>query len=648
MSSPKTDAWGIDHRWVDALDQPHIVDKPTIKRLRAAIGRPPADLEETAPLVLRPGDALDGLPGITGAVEVVCEDGSSRTLSGAVPKDFPLGYHRIRNAEARDRLLIVSPGRCWLPDNWRVWGWTVQLYAVRSQSSWGFGDLGDLRAIREWAQDTGAGFLLVNPLHAVAPTFPQEPSPYLPASRRFRNPLYLRVEAVPGADLTDLEAARTEGTKLTDLTLIDRDEVWRVKREALQRIFDAAAPTDTGDFANWREAQGPPLEEFATWCVLADEFGFDFHDWPAEFHRPDGAAVRGFRAEHGPEIAFHAWLQWALDRQIHESTEGMTVLQDLPIGVDGGGADAWAWQDQLAAEVRIGAPPDLLNTRGQNWGSPPLIPWRLRATDYEAFIAAIRSTMAATGGLRIDHVMGLFRLWWLPADGSAADGAYVRYPSDDLLNIVALESHRAQAIVVGEDLGTVEPGVREAMAELGILSYKLLFFEDGVPQEWPVLSMAAVTTHDLPTAAGLWSGADLAEQLGFDAGPADRLTEGDAELRGRLAPGLPDDASAPAAVVAAHERLAESPATLLSATLEDAVAEERRPNMPGVPTRPNWSLPMSVRIEDLPSHPLATAIARILNAAVNRASAEPTQGAPQANHSTQGHPESSEKGGHER
>ncbi|MDQ3733882.1 MAG: 4-alpha-glucanotransferase, partial [Actinomycetota bacterium] len=462
-----TDAWGIDHRWVDALDKPHTVDKRTIKRLRSAIGRPPADLAATAPLVVRPGQALDGLPGVAGPGEVVCEDGSVRTITGLVPQDFPLGYHRLRTTDDRGRALIVSPGRCWLPEGWRAWGWTVQLYAARSESSWGFGDLGDLRSIREWAQASGAGFLLVNPLHAVAPTCPQEPSPYLPASRRFRNPLYLCIEDVPGADLVDLAAFRIEGKELTDLPLVDRDQVWRVKRAALQRIFDAAVEQDGSDFGRWRAAFGRPLEEFATWCALADEFGLDFHDWPAELQRPDSAEVTRFRAEHGPQIAFHAWLQWALDRQIRESTEGMTVLQDLPIGVDGGGADAWAWQDQLAADVRIGAPPDLFNMRGQNWGSPPLIPWRMRATGYEAFIAAIRSTMAATGGLRIDHVMGLFRLWWLPAEGSAADGGYVRYPSADLLNIVALESHRARAIVVGEDLGTVEPGVREAMAEHG-------------------------------------------------------------------------------------------------------------------------------------------------------------------------------------
>ncbi|MDQ3504786.1 MAG: 4-alpha-glucanotransferase, partial [Actinomycetota bacterium] len=641
----------------DAHEVGQVVPTRTIEALRAAIGQPPADLEEAAPLVLRPGSSLAGLPGVVLPLQVICEDGSERQLDQSVPVDFPLGYHRIRSSgdvrtsegvrivEARERMLIVSPGRCWLPDGWRAWGWTVQLYAARSAATWGIGDLGDLRSIREWAQDAGAGFLLVNPLHAVAPTFPQESSPYLPASRRFHNPLYLRVDDVAGAGRVDLDAARAAGLALSDLPLIDRDEAWRVKRAALQQIFQVY---DGGDgFAGWRTGQGQPLEEFATWAALADELGPDFHDWPVDLQRPESVAVARFRDEHESEIAFHAWLQWAVEEQVRTSTDGMTVLQDLPIGVDGGGADAWAWQDQLAGEVRIGAPPDLFNSNGQNWGSPPLIPWRLRAAGYEPFIAAIRSTMAATGGLRIDHVMGLFRLWWVPADGSPTDGAYVRYPSADLLNIVALESHRAQAIVVGEDLGTVEPGVREALAEHRILSYKLLVFEDDPPADWPAMSMAAVTTHDLPTVAGLWSGADVAEQLSFGGGPEERLVEGDAELRARLAPGLPGDASPEAAVVAAHERLAQSPATLLSASLEDAVAEQRRPNMPGVPTRPNWSLPMAVRIEDLASHPTAAAIARTLSAAIARPS-RPTQGPPATNLASQSSPHATEDEGHER
>ena len=269
----------------------------------------------------------------------------------------------------------------------------------------------------------------------------------------------------------------------------------------------------------------------------------------------------------------------------------MTVIQDLPIGVAGGGADAWAWQDVLAEGVSVGAPPDAFNSQGQDWGSPPLIPWRLRDADYEPFIQSIRATIAGAGGLRIDHVMGLFRLWWVPAGGSAAEGAYVRYPAEDLLDIVALESHRAQALVVGEDLGTVEDGVREAMAEHGILSYRLLWFEDDDPAEWPAEAMAAITTHDLPTVAGLWTGADVEEQREHGTGTDEELERGRTSLLGHL-PELPDGAPVEEAVERAHRRLAEAPSLLLSATLDDAVGEHRRPNMPGTTDRPNWSLPL--------------------------------------------------------
>ena len=229
----------------------------------------------------------------------------------------------------------------------------------------------------------------------------------------------------------------------------------------------------------------------------------------------------------------------------------MTVIQDLPIGVAGGGADAWAWQDVLAEGVSVGAPPDAFNSQGQDWGSPPLIPWRLRDADYEPFIQSIRATIAGAGGLRIDHVMGLFRLWWVPAGGSAADGAYVRYPAEDLLDIVALESHRAQALVVGEDLGTVEDGVREAMAEHGILSYRLLWFEDDDPAEWPAEAMAAITTHDLPTVAGLWTGADVEEQREHGTGTDEELERGRTSLLAHL-PELPDGAPVEEAVEQAH------------------------------------------------------------------------------------------------
>ncbi|CCG03299.1 4-alpha-glucanotransferase [Blastococcus saxobsidens] len=600
-AKPTTDDWGIDASWIDALDAEHQVAQTTIDTLRAVIGEPPADLDDRAPIVARPGDALE-----VDEADVVCEDGEVRHIDGELPAGFPLGYHWLQSPEGRRRRLIVSPGRCWLPED-RAWGWTVQLYAARGRDSWGIGDLGDLRTIRRMAADQGAGFVLINPLHAVAPIQEQEASPYLPATRRFQNPIYLRVSEVPGADAVDLE--EDAGRALSDGPLIDRDAIWARKREVLMRIFFAHGGGEA--FVRWREAQGQTLQDWATWAAITEAHGADWHTWPAELRRPDGPGVTTYAEQHGAVVAFHAWLQWALELQFTAATDGMTVIQDLPIGFAGGGADAWAWQEVLADGVSVGAPPDAFNSAGQDWGSPPLIPWRLRDADYEPFIQSIRATMAGAGGLRIDHVMGLFRLWWVPADSGAADGAYVRYPAEDLLNIVALESHRAQALVVGEDLGTVEEGVREAMAEHGVLSYRLLWFEDDEPSEWPAEAMAAITTHDLPTVAGLWTEADVDEQREHGTGTDDELERGRTSLLEHL-PGLSDDATVEQAVEEAHALLATAPSLLLSATLDDAVGEQRRPNMPGAGDRPNWSLPLPVLVEDLPAHPLLETVARTL------------------------------------
>jgi 4-alpha-glucanotransferase len=606
---PTTDAWGIDASWLDAADTEHTIAPATIERLREVIGTPPDDLVHRVPIVARPGDALE-----VDQAEVECEDGSTRHVDGELPEDFPLGYHRLRTPDGRERRLIVSPGRCWLPEGWRGWGWAVQLYATRGRDSWGIGDLGDLRTVRELAQAQGAGFVLVNPLHAVAPTAGQEASPYLPATRRFRNPIYLRIADVPGAETVDTED--DAGRALNDGELIDRDAIWALKRRVLQRVFDAGL--DEKPFRDWWWHQGQPLMDWATWCALADEHGADWHTWPEPLRDPRGPAVQSWAAEHDREVAFHAWLQWLLDVQLRAATEGITVIQDLPIGVAGGGADAWAWQDTLAQGVSVGAPPDAFNSLGQDWGSPPLVPWRLQAADYEPFIQSIRATMAGAGGLRVDHVMGLFRLWWVPSDDGPTEGAYVRYPYEDMLDIVALESHRAEAIVVGEDLGVVEHGVREAMAEHGILSYRLSYFEDDDPSQWPAESMAAVTTHDLPTVAGLWTGSDVAEQREHGLGSDEELERGRTWLLEHLGD-VPAGATPAEAVTAAYRRLATAPSTLLSATLDDAVAEERRPNIPGTTDRPNWALPLPVPTEELAGHPGVQAVAEVLAAGLTPA-----------------------------
>jgi 4-alpha-glucanotransferase len=355
----EADGWGIQRHWVDSHKRQAVVPDGTIQRLRDVIGRPPDDLEERAPIITRPGRDLR-----LGRVEVDCEDGRTLVVEGALPHDFPLGYHQLRTTVGTSRRLIVSPGRCWLPAGWRAWGWTVQLYAARSRRSWGIGDLRDLRTLREWSSQLEAGFILVNPLHAVAPTLPQEPSPYLPATRRFRNPLYICVEDVPGAERVDLEDLAQRARPSSSDALIDRDGVWTQKKDALLQVF-GTVDLDPG-FEAWRFELGDSLQNFAVWSVLAEAHGPDWREWPQTLQHPGGDAVHAVAAEQAERVTFYAWLQWVLDVQLRKASGDLKVIQDQPIGVDGGGADAWVWQDTIARGVRIGAPPDFFNAAGQD------------------------------------------------------------------------------------------------------------------------------------------------------------------------------------------------------------------------------------------------------------------------------------------
>ena len=282
------------------------------------------------------------------------------------------------------------------------------------------------------------------------------------------------------------------------------------------------------------------------------------------------------------------------------------------------GADAWTWQDVLAAGVSVGAPPDMYNTQGQDWGLPPWVPRRLRAANYEPFVQTIRALLRHAGGLRIDHVMGLFRLYWIPHGMSPVDGTYVDYPAEDLLNIVALESHRAGAFIVGEDLGTIGKNVRQMLAAAGILSNRLLWFESHPTSEYPELALAAVTTHDLPTIAGLWTGSDLAAQEALGLRPNAEAT---AEIRDRLREmaALDDSAQSTDVVRATYELLAEAPSALVTATLEDAAATDKRPNMPATTYQwPNWCIPLPAPLETLIEAPLPRGIAAALSGRRNR------------------------------
>jgi 4-alpha-glucanotransferase len=289
-----------------------------------------------------------------------------------------------------------------------------------------------------------------------------------------------------------------------------------------------------------------------------------------------------------------------LDEQLATAGAEIALLGDLAIGFDPGGADAWVWQDTIARGVRVGAPPDAFNAEGQDWGLPPFVPWKLRAVGYEPLVQTVRAALDHCGALRIDHVMGLFRLFWIPEGSEANDGTYVRFPDDELLDIVALESDRAGAVIVGEDLGTVEDEAREQLTERGVLSYRLVWFEDEAPEEFPEQALAAVTTHDLPTIAGVWSGTD---------------EQADAKLRDRLVAltGLPVTATVDDVVLEAHARLAQAPSMVVTATLDDASRVEERPNLPGTTVeRPNWALALPRPLEELMADPVVAQVAEAL------------------------------------
>ena len=310
---------------------------------------------------------------------------------------------------------------------------------------------------------------------------------------------------------------------------------------------------------------------------------------------------------------YHAWLQWLCDMQLENATRGTHLMSDLAVGVDGGGADAWLWQDTFALGMHVGAPPDEFNTGGQDWSLVPWDPWKLRARSYEPYIETLRTVLKQAGGLRVDHVMGLFRLFWVPLGAEPSRGTYVRYPWRDLLSLLCLESWRADAYVVGEDLGTVEDHAREALRESGVLSYKLFWFEPRPPPEWPDEALGAVTTHDLPTVAGVWSGSDLEAQR--EAGVKVN-EEGSTTFRRHITEwaGAADDSPMTDVIEATYEALGEAPCVLLSAALDDALAVEERPNMPGtIDQWPNWCLALPAPLEEIEQSHLAAAIARGLN-----------------------------------
>lgn len=686
MSEPHLDplarAYGVALDYWDQSGVQRRVPHETVAAVLRALGADPTD-DESVARSLRDRELRDWrrmLPPVVIGVEgryahvwshvphgtslrvwIECEDGSvvepaqsnrwiepqeiDGVLTGeatfVIPADLPLGWHTIHaigEGTAAQCPLVITPARlepAALAGGARLWGLMAQIYSVRSRRSWGIGDLADLADLVAWSGHAlGADFLLVNPLHSAAPLTPMIPSPYLPITRRFPNPIYLRIEDVPEYSYLrgrDRKAIRKLSKPLRRLTadLLDRDASWTAKSAALDIL--RTVPLSQGRQAlydGFVEREGQGLIDFATWCALAEKYGVNSGEWPEELRHPRDEAVGRWRADHADRVEKHLWLQWLLDEQLARTHRvaaevGMRagVIHDLAVGVSGDGADAWALQDVLASGVSVGAPPDMYNQKGQDWAQPPWSPTALAEAAYIPYRDMLRTLLQHAGGIRVDHILGLFRQWWIPHGRPADEGTFVTFDHDALVGILALEAQRAGAMVIGEDLGTVEPWVQDVLRDRGLLGTSILWFErwEGgalkQPEQWRSDVLASVAVHDLPPTAGYLAGEHvrIRDELGLLTRPVEEERAADsagtqewldvAKSRGWLG----EDSEVDERVAALHRVVAASPARLVGIGLPDLVGDVRAQNQPGTDQEyPNWRVPLAdadgrpVALEDLP------------------------------------------------
>ena len=605
-------------------------------------------------------------------------------LELTLPDDLPIGYHTLNvqvGGVQRRATVIVAPPRIELPEAVRQrqrWGWMTQMYSVRSADSWGVGDYGDLKRLAgDAGEKSHADFMLINPIHAGAPVPPLQPSPYLPESRRFLNVTYIRPQDIPEyAALDDATRAQVEELHASVAAANDSAEPmdinasWDAKRQALWLIFSAPRSGEReAAFAEFKRAAGPDLDAFATWCLAFEVWGapWEENSW---FFRTDknSPAVAALVRDHHDMFEFQRWLQWIADEQVAAAQQaakdaGMALglMQDMAVGVHALGADVWWSPERFADGVTVGAPPDFYNQLGQDWGQPPFSPQYLESTGYRVYREMVHNMFAHAGALRIDHVLGLFRLWWIPRGCTARDGAYVTYNHEVMLSILAIEASRANGVVIGEDLGTVPEYVSKVLAEHGVLGTAVEWFSRvdnspnagdpyAPPEDYRKYALASVTTHDLPPTAGYLKleHVDLREELNLLNEPAEQFrAEVQAEIdqmlallvsRGYLpqevADGLkaacaPDADDAETAdrealiqrvVEAMHVMLRDSPSVLVQAALVDGVGEHRTQNQPGTSWEyPNWRIPLAdetgrvVHTEEVFDLPRVQSLAAALN-----------------------------------
>ena len=699
-------AWlvGIATSHVDALGTHHEPGEETLSRLIAAFGLPAepqqaaemlAEHDRAAPFGLSPVEIVPQeteapalhlrLPPGAGRVDwrLRQEDGTQHSgRSGSpqldLPPGLPLGYHRLELTTpetSAEICLAVAPATCHLgpalQPGRRSWGLSAQLYGLRSTGDWGIGDLGHLAELCTRGGAMGAAAIGINPLHASFAAEPRHFSPYSPSSRLWLDYRYIDLAQVPGfAEDAEIRALAPDvsRTAARNAALVDYAAVAALKRPVLEALFRRLQAAEPGsylaaDFAAFCREGGEALTRFAVFEALHEHFtaalgAFSWHDWPAAMRDPVSPAIGEFARAHAERVEFFRFLQWQADRQLAAAAAagrkaGLSIglYRDLAVGANPDGAEAWAEPGLMAPQAAIGAPPDALSRAGQNWGLAPLNPLALRRHGFAPLIAALRANMRHAGVLRIDHVMSLQRLYWVPRGEPATAGAYVDYPFRDMLRLVALESRRQGCAVIGEDLGTVPEGFREAMQAANVLSYRVLMFErwdDGnfiPPGDYPPLAVASAATHDLATLKGFWLGRDIEwrRRLAIYPDAAAEETEARERFRDRYqlvealaregllqperfgeflsAEGEPSFGEELAELILCY--LARSRARLLLVQLEDIAGEAEQANLPGTTdAHPNWRRRLSVRLDELFASPAMTRIAALVTAARARAAGE--------------------------
>jgi 4-alpha-glucanotransferase len=641
---------GISVDWQDYAGNQHIVAPPVLRRVLAALGLPAdtsRELSASRRLLTRRSSLIDLPPMVTAVAgrptrldvggnetmpaQLFLERGGSRDLALLpargrlrVPAVTETGYHRLV-VEDREIVLAVSPARCRsiedvVPDA-RLWGLAAQLYALPHQHDHGIGDLSGAAELARSAGEKGADALGLSPMHALFAAEPENFGPYAPSSRLFLNPLYAAPELIFSAATAGV---LSEIAPPAENGLIDWPEASRAKYAMLHRLFDAfvEGPDWDGplgaDFARFQAEQGTLLREHACFEALHAQRarGTSWRQWPLDLRDPRGAAVNCFAAAHADDILFHEFLQWVTDRSLgaaqrisREAGMRIGLIGDLAVGMDASGSHAWSRQHDILLGLTIGAPPDLLNPRGQDWGLTSFSPRALEETGFSPFLATLRAAMRHVGGIRVDHAMGLARLWLIPEGNSPADGAYLNFPVSDLLRLLALESVRHNVVVIGEDLGTVPAGFHDMLEQSGIHGMRVLWFERDAqagftqPRGWGSTDVAMTSTHDLPTVAGWWKGSDInvrqqAGRLGAGVDPATVRQERDQDrpklwsafVRDHVGDGpIPSPDETESVVDAALRFVAKTEVPLSLIPLEDLLGFEDQPNLPGTVTEhPNW------------------------------------------------------------